>query len=212
MSSGYQGQRGGSQGGGGGSRRWSRRFARPRRRRSRRFAGRRSSCRRISRRRPLPKKSNAANCKKTSSRSSVRRGRQRRSPVQLCGDGRGRQRQRQGRLGLRQGERSAAERREGREGRDASADRSGPRRPDDSAPGEGALRRRQGGAGPGVARYRRDRRRRGAPCAKRPASTTSSPRASVRTIRCRWSRRRWRLLEQLRPKIDVERLRGVHLS
>ena len=49
---------------------------------------------------------------------------------------------------------------------------------------EGQLRRGPRGAGAGRARHGRDRRRRRCgPSAKRPASTTSSPRASARTIR-----------------------------
>ena len=58
-------------------------------------------------------------CREHRQDQALRRGGEGRPPLQLCGDGRRRRRQGQGRLGLRQGQRSAAQRREGPQGRHA---------------------------------------------------------------------------------------------
>ena len=74
----------------------------------------------------------------------------------------------------------------------------------------GAAQRR---AAAGQPRHRRDRRRAPCgPCARPPASTTSSPRASARPIPINLVKATIDALKQLRTRHEVERLRGVSLT
>ena len=119
---------------------------------------------------------------------------------------------RQGRLGLRQGQRSAPQRRKGGQGRHAQHARDAAHRPHHSAHDRRPLRRRPRDPGAGPAGHRASRPEPACgPFAKRPASTISSPRASARPTRPTWSRPRSRPCKACARCQDVERLRGVTL-
>ena len=99
-----------------------------------------------------------------------------------------------------------------KEGMRSMVDRAA-RRLDDSAQGRGLLRRGPRGARARFARYRRDRRaRRCEPCAKSAGIHDILTKSFGSNNPVSLVKATFAALAQLRPKQDVERLRGVTLS